>query len=105
MSRSLKKGVFIAESLQKKINKLREAGKHLDVVIKTWSRDSTITPEMVGMKFDVHNGKSFKTVLATEDMVGHRLGEFAPTRQWSGHAKKGKISKVYGFSGRFVKDE
>lgn len=104
MSRSLKKGIYIEPSLEKKITSLKASGKATSVVVKTWSRDSMVSPEMVGMKFAVHNGKDFITVLITEDMVGHRLGEFALTRKFQGHAKKGKISKLYGFSGRFLKE-
>lgn len=104
MSRSLKKGPYTNPKLMKKVEKVRAGGK-TDVIIKTWARDSTITPEMVGLKFGVHNGKDHKTVLVTEDMVGHRLGEFSPTRKFQGHAKKGKISKIYAFSGRFLKDD
>lgn len=69
--------------------------------IKTWARASTITPEMVGLTFAVHNGKKHENVLIMESMIGHKLGEFARTRIFKGHAKKGKISKVYGGSGRF----
>lgn len=104
MSRSLKKGVYIDQKLQEKVTKARAAGKATDVVIKTWARDCTVFPEMVGMKFSVYNGKTFLQVLVTEDMVGHRLGEFSPTRTFKGHAKKGKISKIYGFSGRVADD-
>lgn len=68
--------------------------------IKTWARNSTIVPEMVGMSFAVHNGKKHEPVLVVESMVGHRLGEFAPTRTFKGHAAKGKVSKIYGSTGR-----
>jgi len=104
MSRSLKKGPYVDEKLMKKVETARSGGK-TNVIIKTWARDCTVFPEMVGFKFGVHNGKEHITVLVTEDMVGHRLGEFSPTRKFRGHAKKGKISKIYAFSGRFVKDE
>ena len=104
MSRSLKKGIYVTPGLEKKVTALRQSGKAQDVVVKTWARDCTIFPEMVGMKFAVHNGKDFVTVLVTEDMVGHRLGEFSMTRKFQGHANKGKISKLYGFSGRFLKE-
>jgi small subunit ribosomal protein S19 len=77
----------------------RETGKLSP--IKTWARASTITPEMVGMKFLVYNGKKHEEVLVVESMIGHRLGEFSPTRKFKGHAKKGKLSQVYGSSGRF----
>lgn len=82
MSRSLKKGPFVDEKLLKKIKNLNPDGKE---IIKTWSRRSTITPEMVGFTFAVHNGKEFITVKATEDMVGHKLGEFAPTTKFGRH--------------------
>ncbi len=99
MSRSLKKGQFVDKKLQEKIKKAKESGERSP--IKTWSRTSVITPEMVGLTFAVHNGKKHENVLVLETMVGHRLGEFVPTRIFKGHAKKGKISKVYGGSGRF----
>lgn len=99
MSRSLKKGPYTDEKLMKKVEKARAEGKMSP--IKTWARSSTITPEMVGMKFLVHNGKKHEEVLVIESMIGHRLGEFSPTRKFRGHAKKGKLSKVYGSSGRF----
>jgi len=104
MSRSLKKGPYIDEKLYKKVLRYRNSG-NTNVVIRTWARDCTVFPEMVGFKFDVHVGNRFKTVLVVEDMVGHRLGEFARTRKFLGHAKKGKISKVYAFSGRFLKED
>ncbi|MBN2100886.1 30S ribosomal protein S19 [Candidatus Dojkabacteria bacterium] len=99
MSRSLKKGPFVDEKLIKKVTKARESGGSAE--IKTWSRRSTITPEMVGLTISVHDGKKHVPVFINESMVGHKLGEFAPTRTWKGHAKKGKLSKVYGGSGRF----
>ena len=83
MSRSLKKGPFVDESLMKKVEKLNETGKKS--VIKTWSRRSTIFPEFVEHTFAVYNGRTFITVYVTEDMVGHKLGEFAPTRTYKGH--------------------
>lgn len=87
MSRSLKKGPFVDQNILKKIAKARpEAG-----VIKTWSRASEISPEMVGYTFGVHNGKTFIDVRVTEEMVGHRLGEFSPTRKFVKHG--GKIQK------------
>jgi small subunit ribosomal protein S19 len=86
MGRSLKKGPFVDHHLMAKVNKNnQEASKK---AIKTWSRRSTIIPEMVGHTFDVHNGKKFITVFVSENMVGHRLGEFAPTRTFKGHPKK-----------------
>ena len=84
MGRSLKKGPFVDKSLMKKIQKLNESKKH--EVIKTWSRRSTIFPDFVGHTFAVHNGKEFIPVYVTEDMVGHKLGEFAQTRKFGGHA-------------------
>lgn len=88
MSRSLKKGPFVDPKLLKKISKIKpEDG----VVIKTWSRDSEVSPEMVGFIFAVHNGKSFIEVRIAEDMVGHRLGEFSLTRKFVRHG--GKMQK------------
>ena len=84
MARSIKKGPFVDESLMKKVEKVNSAEKK--EVIKTWSRRSTIFPEFVGNTFAVHNGKDFVPVYVTEDMVGHKLGEFAPTRTFKGHA-------------------
>lgn len=84
MARSLKKGPFVHFKLQRKVDKLNEGGKKK--VIKTWSRASMITPEFVGHTFAVHNGKQFIPVYITENMVGHRLGEFSPTRTFRGHA-------------------
>lgn len=93
MPRSLKKGPFIDSHLQKKVTKAHESGDRR--VIKTWSRRSTITPEMVGLTFAVHNGKKFIPVFVTENMVGHKLGEFSPTRTYYGHAvdKKSKAKR------------
>ena len=84
MSRSLKKGPYVAKSLLKKIQKLNESNKK--EVVKTWSRRSTIFPDFVGHTIAVHNGKEFIPVYITEDMVGHKLGEFALTRKFGGHA-------------------
>ena len=83
MTRSLKKGPFADESLMKKVKALNESGKK--EVIKTWSRRSTIFPDFIGHTFAVHNGKEFIPVYVTEDMVGHKLGEFALTRKFGGH--------------------
>lgn len=91
MSRSLKKGPFVDPSLQRKIDKTLAAGGKQ--VIRTWSRRSMITPEFVGLTFHVHNGKLFMPVFITEDMVGHRLGEFAPTRKFTGHATDKKVRR------------
>ena len=86
MARSLKKGPFIDEHLQKKVDAMnRERDKK---VIKTWSRRSTIVPEMVGHTIAVHNGRKFVPVYVSENMVGHKLGEFAPTRFFKGHTTK-----------------
>lgn len=84
MPRSLKKGPFVDEHLMKKIDKMNQAGEKNP--IKTWSRRSMITPDFVGHTINVHNGKSFIPVFVTENMVGHKLGEFAPTRKFGGHA-------------------
>ena len=83
MARSLKKGPFVDESLMKKVKAVNESGKK--EVIKTWSRRSTIYPDFIGHTFAVHNGKEFIPVYVTEDMAGHKLGEFAPTRKFGGH--------------------
>ncbi len=89
MPRSVKKGPFVDAHLEKKIVDAINSGSRK--VIKTWSRRSTILPECVGLTFAVHNGKKFISVFVTENMVGHKLGEFAPTRTFKGHAgsKKG----------------
>ena len=84
MSRSLKKGPFIAYKLEKKVDAMNEAGKKS--VIKTWARASVISPDFVGHTIAVHNGNKFIQVYVTENMVGHKLGEFAPTRTFRGHA-------------------
>ena len=86
MPRSIKKGPFIDESLLRKIRRAEETNSKQ--AIKTWSRRSTITPEMISLTFAVHNGKKFIPVYITEDMIGHKLGEFSPTRTYRGHAKK-----------------
>ena len=91
MGRSLKKGPFIADSLLKKIDKLNAAGDKQ--VIKTWSRASTILPQMVGHTIAVHNGRQHVPVFVSEQMVGHKLGEFAPTRTFKGHAKSDKKAR------------
>lgn len=90
MSRSLKKWPYIYERLVKKIEKLNTEGKK--TVVKTWARDCTIAPEFVGHTFGVHNGKQHLPVFVTEDMVGHKLGEFAPTRTFRGHPGVGGSS-------------
>ena len=88
MARSLKKGPFIHYKLQRKIDAMNESGKKS--VIKTWSRASMISPDFVGMTFAVHNGKQFIPVFVTENMVGHKLGEFSPTRTFRGHGNNRK---------------
>ena len=85
MPRSVKKGPFIDLSVTKALKRIQETGRK-PPAIKTWSRRSTITPEMVGLTFGVHNGKRHIPVYVTENMVGHKLGEFAPTRTFKGHA-------------------
>lgn len=86
MSRSLKKGPFVDTSLLQKVEIMNRGGEKK--VIKTWSRRSTVVPEMVGHTLAVHNGRKFIPVYVTENMVGHKLGEFAPTRQFKGHTTK-----------------
>ncbi len=86
MARSIKKGPFIDDHLSKKITTALEKGDKK--VIKTWSRRSTVFPEAVGLTFAVHNGRKFVPVYVTENMIGHKLGEFAPTRTYHGHAEK-----------------
>jgi len=93
MPRSTHKGAFVDDHVLKKVNEARESGSRK--VIQTWSRRSTVIPDMVGLTFAVHNGKKFIPVFVSENMVGHKLGEFSPTRTFHGHsgdrkAKKGK---------------
>ena len=88
MARSIKKGPYIDDVLQKKVEKLKVGDK---TVVKTWARRATITPEMVGYVFGVHNGKNFVEVQVQEDMVGHKLGEFSPTTKFGKHG--GKMQK------------
>ncbi len=92
MARSIKKGPFVDEHLLKKVV---ADGPNSKKIIKTWSRRSTITPDFIGLNFAVHNGKKFMPVFVTENMVGHKLGEFSPTRTFHGHAadKKSKVKK------------
>ena len=92
MARSLKKGFFVEESLVLKVQRMNDSGPRR--VIKTWSRRSTVTPEMVGHTIAVHNGSKFIPVFISENMVGHKLGEFAMTRTFRGHA--GKREKMAG---------
>ena len=93
MARSIKKGPYVQESLLRKVDLEGEGNRNK--VIKTWSRRSTILPEFVGTTFAVHNGKKFVPVFVSENMVGHKLGEFAPTRTYFGHGadKKSKVRK------------
>ena len=91
MPRSLKKGPYIAKELMKKVIAAQQSNSNK--VIKTWSRRSTIFPEMVGVTFAVHNGRKFIPVFVTENMVGHKLGEFSPTRTYWGHAADKKAKK------------
>ena len=85
MSRSLKKGPYVVESLYRKVQKQETATKRTP--IKTWSRRSTVTPDFIGLNLEVHNGKAFVPVYVTENMVGHKLGEFAPTRTFRQHTQ------------------
>jgi small subunit ribosomal protein S19 len=89
MSRSLRKGPFIEFKLEKRVSEMNKSGKKS--VVKTWSRRSLISPEFVGHTIAVHNGNKFIPVYVTENMVGHRLGEFSPTRTFRGHAGKSKV--------------
>lgn len=91
MSRSLKKGPFVEESLMKKIEKMNSAGDKK--VVKTWSRSSMIIPDMLNHTIAVHNGKTHVPIYVTEQMIGHKLGEFAPTRYYRGHAGSAKTAK------------
>jgi small subunit ribosomal protein S19 len=91
MARSLKKGPFVDPSLQRKVDRANEQGTKQP--LRTWSRRSMITPDMLGLTFQVHNGKLFVPVYVTENMVGHRLGEFAPTRKFVGHASDKKLRR------------
>lgn len=94
MARSLKKGAFVDDHLMKKVERLNDANKK--EIIVTWSRRSTIYPDFVGHTFAVYNGKVFISVYVTEDMVGHKLGEFSPTRKFAGHGANAGTDKGYG---------
>jgi small subunit ribosomal protein S19 len=94
LPRSLKKGPFVDEKLMKKAQAAISSGEKK--LIKTWSRRSVILPEFIGYTFAVHNGKKFVPVYVTENMVGHKLGEFSPTRTFKGHAGSGKTTSVKG---------
>jgi small subunit ribosomal protein S19 len=87
MARSIRKGPYVAAKLEKKVESMND-GKSKRAVVKTWSRRSTITPDFVGHTFAVHNGNKFIPVYVTEFMVGHKLGEFSPTRNFKGHSSK-----------------
>ena len=93
MSRSIRKGPYIEEKLLEKVRRMESSGNK--TVIQTWSRRSTIVPELIGFTFAVHNGKKFIPVFVTENMVGHKLGEFSPTRTFYSHAgdRKTKVRK------------
>ena len=91
MTRSSKKGPFVDEKLYRKVQKTRETGNRDP--IKTWARACTIVPEFIGLTFLVHNGKTFHRVFVTEDMVGHKLGEFSPTRIFRGHSSVRKAEE------------
>lgn len=91
MARSLKKGPFVDNHLEKKVDEAQKSGDRK--MIRTWSRRSTITPDFLGLTFAVHNGHKFVSVFVTENMVGHKLGEFAPTRTFHGHAADRKGGK------------
>ena len=97
MARSIKKGPFFDESLLKKVRRASEAGSKK--IIKTWSRRSTILPELIGHTIAVHNGKKFIPIFITENMVGHKLGEFSPTRTFYSHAGDRK-TKIRGKKGK-----
>lgn len=90
MPRSVKKGPYIAPSLEKKVTRIKTSGKH--EVIKTWARSSVITPEFVGLTIAVHDGRKFQSIYITENMVGHALGEFAPTRTFRMHSGQRKTA-------------
>ncbi|MCE9590467.1 MAG: 30S ribosomal protein S19 [Planctomycetes bacterium] len=94
MPRSLKKGPFVVERLFRKVEKLNQMNRKEP--IKTWARACTIVPEFVGHTFLVHNGKAFNNVFVTEDMVGHKLGEFSPTRTFRGHTTGTKAQRSVG---------
>jgi len=97
MGRSLKKGPFVDEPLKLSVEALNERNEKK--VVKTWSRRSTIVPEMIGHTIAVHNGKKFIPVYITEQMIGHKLGEFAPTRTFKGHAVKAALERAAGVAG------
>jgi small subunit ribosomal protein S19 len=102
MSRSSKKGPYVDAKLLEKVLKQKEKGENKP--IKTWARRCSISPEMVTFNFDIYNGKEFIRLFVTESMVGHKLGEFSPTRKFTGHSKKGKVAKSSGTVGRVLKE-
>jgi small subunit ribosomal protein S19 len=102
MSRSLKKGPYVDEKLMKKVLKAKESKDKKP--IKTWARASSIAPEFVGITIAIHDGRRHIPVFMSEEMVGHKLGEFAHTRTFKGHAAKGKIAKAMGTTGRVSKE-
>lgn len=93
MSRSIKKGPYVENSLFKKITELAKSS-NAQKTLKTWSRESTIIPEMIGFTINVYNGKKFVPVFITEHMIGHKLGEFAPTRMFKGHRTSEKVAQA-----------
>jgi small subunit ribosomal protein S19 len=97
MPRSLKKGPFVDEPLREKVEALN--ARNEKKVVKTWSRRSTIVPEMIGHTLAVHNGKKFIPVYITEQMIGHKLGEFSPTRTFKGHAVRAALERAAGIAG------
>ncbi|MDH4207290.1 MAG: 30S ribosomal protein S19 [Anaerolineae bacterium] len=92
MTRSLKKGPYIDPKLLQKVREMRESGN--EYVVRTWARASTITPEMIGLTIAVHDGRRHVPIYVTENMVGHKLGEFAPTRTFRGHAYREKATRI-----------
>jgi small subunit ribosomal protein S19 len=92
MTRSLKKGPYINAKLLKKVRRMRETGD--EHVIRTWARASTISPEMIGLTIAVHDGRRHVPIYVTENMVGHKLGEFAPTRTFRGHSYREKTTRI-----------
>jgi small subunit ribosomal protein S19 len=92
MARSLKKGPFVDEKLFLKVQRARQTDQRMP--IRTWARRCTIVPEFIGMTFDVHNGKTFHKVFVSEEMVGHKLGEFSPTRTFRGHSGSKKVASA-----------
>jgi small subunit ribosomal protein S19 len=97
MARSLKKGPFVDDHLREKVERMN--ARNEKKVIKTWSRRSTIVPDMIGHTIAVHNGKKFIPVYVTEQMIGHKLGEFAPTRSFKGHGVKAALERAAGVAG------